>query len=263
MKVHQNVVIDGVDYGESQARKKSKFYNENRWANFIEPLIDGDCSDKTFIELGCNAGLFLKMAKDRGFKEVYGVEADENACEVSKKLLGDVVRNEMIDEDFDISSIPCVDYLMMSNFHYHLHLPVLIRLIHALQRKANYVILVSSDNKSTRHKIHANEETTRHLFRHFKEVKHIPRIPIDGDTKPRQMFSFLFKTDMSPVSIQHIKDNMGKVGYDHYEMAKRRNRYVPLTEPILINKNGRIIDGTHRLISMERRGFKNILAETI
>jgi SAM-dependent methyltransferase len=263
MKVHQNVVIDGVDYGESMARKKSKFYNENRWKNFIEPYLPEDCSDMTFMELGCNAGLFLKMAKEKGFKKVYGIESDDYACEVSRQIVGDSVRNETIDESFNMDTLPCVDYVLMSNFHYHLHLPVLVKLVHVIQRKARYVILVSSDNRTTRHKINTDEKATRHCFRHFKEIKHIPRLPIEGDTKPRRMFSFLFGTELKRIPIEYLIENIGRTGKMHYDMVVRSGREAELRDPILVYENGRIIDGTHRMVTMQREGFKHILAEVI
>ena len=70
---YQNV--DGVAAAvfKNPDRKESKFWNEGKWHNFIEPLLPEERG--TFIEIGCNAGLFLKLAMDVGFRDVIGIEA--------------------------------------------------------------------------------------------------------------------------------------------------------------------------------------------
>ncbi len=81
MRWYQTVFIDGVDaVFEDVNRKVSKFWNEGKWDNFIKPLLT-NVDKGSLLEIGCNAGLFLKMAKDEGFKKVIGVEASNRCCQ--------------------------------------------------------------------------------------------------------------------------------------------------------------------------------------
>jgi len=78
-KWYQNIEIDGVDIQyEDPKRKDSKFWGEGKWNNFIKPLLP---KGRTFIEIGCSAGLFLKMATDAGFKDVIGIDASPERME--------------------------------------------------------------------------------------------------------------------------------------------------------------------------------------
>ena len=73
-KLYQNIKVPGrrLPY-EDTRRKDSAFWNEGKWNNFIKPLLPKYCKNKTFIEIGSNAGMFLKMAEDKGFKHVIGI----------------------------------------------------------------------------------------------------------------------------------------------------------------------------------------------
>ena len=73
-----------LDDGKSTHRKNareqhSKFWNEGKFNNFVAPLLPSDPKDMTFLDLGCNSGLFLKLAKDYGFRNAVGVDSNEGA----------------------------------------------------------------------------------------------------------------------------------------------------------------------------------------
>src|SRR5574343_485811 len=60
----------------------SKFWNKGKWDNFVLPIIPkdlGDLKEQTFVDMGCNAGLFLKFASEMGFGRVIGVDSNEQA----------------------------------------------------------------------------------------------------------------------------------------------------------------------------------------
>ena len=71
MKSFSNYQYTGGEMNERDKQEvRSKFWNEGKWNNFIKPFLPKDCGEMTFIDIGCNAGLFLKMAKEFGFKRV-------------------------------------------------------------------------------------------------------------------------------------------------------------------------------------------------
>lgn len=125
MKLYQNVVIQGEDVVyESGKRKHSKFWNEGKWYTFIEPLLPKNCEDMTFVEVGCNAGLFLKLAKEREFRHVIGIERDSTnvkyACKYRDQLGYDYkVLHRTVGKDFDFDELPVADVTLLSNVHYY------------------------------------------------------------------------------------------------------------------------------------------------
>ena len=106
MRTYQNIEIDGVDIGLTPAKKGSRFCNEGKWENFINPLLPNDCRDQVFVEMGCNAGLFLKMAKEKGFRDVVGVEQSTRTYRSARKYRDSLgldyeILNRMVGEHFD------------------------------------------------------------------------------------------------------------------------------------------------------------------
>ena len=60
-------------------------------------LINSAVTDKErILDIGCGHGLFLKMVKESGFKEVIGIELSKNACEFVHKELGLTVHNKAL-----------------------------------------------------------------------------------------------------------------------------------------------------------------------
>ncbi|MCP3955944.1 MAG: hypothetical protein GY697_27580, partial [Desulfobacterales bacterium] len=56
---------------------ETAFYNQGKWDHFIKPLIPFSPEGKSFVECGCNAGLFLLLAAELGFDKVFGYEGDD------------------------------------------------------------------------------------------------------------------------------------------------------------------------------------------
>ena len=102
--------------------KHSAFFNEGKWANFIQPLLPAGPRDRTFVEIGCNVGLYLKMAKGYGFRNVGGVEADADACRMAEQYrdahgLDYRVLNRKVGEDFSWDEMPVADVPGHSHNH--------------------------------------------------------------------------------------------------------------------------------------------------
>ena len=190
MRGYQNITIDGKDIGVRKRRAHSKFYNEGKWNNFIAPFLPVDCSGMTFLDLGCNLGMFLKLAKGKGFSKVIGVEADPYCCMMAKEYENDAqIFNTKITGD---SVFPEADVTLMANVHYHMPSEDLAKFLKNLKTK--YLIVVSAENAKNRDL--GRRGSTRHTrkdFRGWKELKYIGGIPYEDDEFPRRMFSILYE----------------------------------------------------------------------
>ncbi|HUV84330.1 MAG TPA: hypothetical protein VMV86_01395 [Methanosarcinales archaeon] len=265
MKVHQNIVIDGVDYGDRKSRKNSKFCNEGKWYNFVAPLLPDDCSEMTFMEMGANAGMYLKLAQDKGFKQVIGMEADKEAYHMALNYVDCEMWNTKLDEHFDYDTIPATDVTLLANFHYHIFMPVFLHYLNILRRKTKYVIVVTAGVKTSRHFPNTDLNSIREYFKLWEEVAAIDDVSKEGDPHPRDMQSILFKSELQRVSIPDITSALGRNGGRHYRVAKQivEKKEFPFTNPLLLLKNGRIIDGSHRLATLEKNGHVSALVEYV
>ena len=212
MKVHQNIVLDGEDYGEKMSRKDSKFCNEGKWNNFIKPFLPEDCSDMTLVEFGSNAGLFLKMAKEHGFRNVIGIESDKKthkmACKYLESLpeeLGYTLINDTVGEGFDYDSIPVSDVTLLSNIHYHIPYPDFFWFIDKLIHKTREVIVVSIDYERKKHWLpKCKLGDVRMYFRHWEELGLIDNIKRGEDPHGRDMFSIKFKSELELTPLDNV-----------------------------------------------------------
>lgn len=215
-KVYQNVDINGEDHGDISAKKHSKFYNEGKWKIFIEPLLPDDCREMTFIEFGCSAGLFLKLAKDRGFKTVVGVEMNKNECDVGEAYRKSIryrykIINAEITEDFDFSQLPVADVVLLSSFHYHLYFQDFLALMDHLRHTARYVIVVSDEKPSKVYwRADRRIQPVQWYFRDWKNAGFIPLIDRTGDPTPRKMYSIAFQSELERIKIDDIKGSNGE-----------------------------------------------------
>jgi len=273
MKGYQNVVLDGVQQGLRRKREKSKFFNEGKWDNFIKPFLPEDCSEMTFVDIGCNNGLFLKLAKEHGFEQILGIDSNEEVCDVARKYAeADVIASEIDESIYDctnniINQIPAADYILLANTHYHIYASAFLHFLNLIRRKCRYVILVSADD--AKHKLYraaSNSRLVRGCFKNWKEVASIENLDSTGDPTPRQMYSILFKTDIERLKLTDISKG-GSYGRSFYRKVKRDmkkdNDRTPQNHPLLLRPDGSVYDGRHRLASLELDGYKTALCEVI
>ena len=207
MKVYQNIKLNG-DY-LNEPTKDSKFYNEGKWNNFINPLLPEDCSDMTFVEVGSNVGLFLKMAKEKGFRNVVGVEKSRRSTLLATKYRDSLgldykLLNKSVDENFDFNLLPVADFTLMSNLHYHLLLSDFLPYLDRLKYKTRYALIVSAKITNRYWKASGEAKTIRKYFKEWKEVGYIPIKPTKGDPYPREMFAILFESNLKRIDVKDI-----------------------------------------------------------
>jgi len=178
MRYHQNLTIDGVDQPAEYAnRKHSHFFNEGKWRWFIEPLLPDDPQDRTFVEIGCNAGLFLKLATEYGFRDVVGVEADAENCAMAERYrdahgLNYRILHRTVGRDFTWDELPVADVVLLANVHYYIHMGDFLPFLDRMLYKTIDCIVVSRWMRDKKHGHPLPDiDGIRHMFRDWEMVR--------------------------------------------------------------------------------------------
>jgi GT2 family glycosyltransferase len=244
-RTYQNIELDGKDIGQNPKKKNSKFWNEGKWKTFIEPLLPNeDFSDQTFFEVGCNAGLFLKLAKEKGFKNVIGIDKDRKAVETGVLYRDRHGQDYRIDcreigKDFDFDEIPVADVTLLSTVHYYFDIADWFKFLDRLRSKTRYCLIVSRSVDKDQHWRPSGElADIRHYFRDWREVGAVDDIQTRGDPHPRVLWSLMFESDLirMPVDKIYIKNERHRTWVEDYKLMNRAK--IKLAEGIA--KNDRI-----------------------
>jgi len=198
-KLYQNIRIPGkkLPY-EDEKREKSAFWNEGRWNNFIEPLLPRYCQNKTFIEIGSSAGLFLKMAEDKGFKHVIGIESHPERIKEAKlykksnkgkyKLL-----HQRMDQNFNFNQLPLAHITLIANTHYYLSIMNFSRVVDELRTRSLYCIVVAARARRITGCARYDITSVRGYFKDWTELGMV-NVWFPDDPSPREnMYGVLFK----------------------------------------------------------------------
>lgn len=235
---YQNV--DGMDVVfENPNRKESRFWGEGKWNNFIKPLLPQ--RRRTFIEIGCNAGLFLKMASDVGFKDVIGIEPSKSSMRQARdfrkvnkgtyKLI-----QQKVDANFALDELPLADVVLLANVHYYIPLSDFIHLVDRLKSRTVYCIVVSARaNRRPGAALHYLL-AARAYFRGWEEIKVVGDWQgtgvEEGDPAPRrQMYGVSFKGNLDVMDIVRFHDEARERAMK--SITHRHHECFPATEEFL------------------------------
>jgi len=279
--------------------KNSKFWDGGKFDTFIKPLLPKDPTDMIFLEFGCNAGLFVKMAKDYGFSKAIGVEKDTQVYERGKNWRDkNGYDYELINasiEDF-LDNMPLVDVVLLSNVHYYLSIPDWMKLIDILRTRCTHLIIVNKYPRARHHLVF-----TRNIERYFTEWSiplKIDNVNEEGDPSPRKLRSILFKSPIvkrvkiddthsnrramlnrfySNVKNKEAPDEYRRYLRSRYKVSSRRASKIlrekahiynsmklhGQSELIVLDKDNIMVDGSHRASAQKALGCKTILARYV
>jgi len=223
-RTYQYLEVAGKPFSRTPSdRTGSRFWNEGKFDNFVKPLLPGDVTDQVFVEMGCDAGLFLKMAKDYGYPYVFGVEKNKTpygAAVRYRDVIGydyRVIKRKMGGKfgelgNFDIDELPIADVTLLATFHYHIAIEAWYKYLDRLMGKSCYVLVVSAPAKPRYHwRVNGHFGYVKKYFRDWLEIGRINKVPQEGDPKPRELYSVLFKNPiLKRVPIDAITTRTGR-----------------------------------------------------
>ena len=221
IRYYQNLNMPGDIAKEKPERKDSHYWNEGKWNNFIAPFLPEDCEDMTLVDMGCNNGLFLKLAKERGFRDVIGIEKDKGAYKRALRYrefngLDYKLLHREVGCDFSFDEIPVADFTILANFHYHLRPSEWLKYLDQLFYKTCYCIIVSPDAYSEVERQRPKRSITgvRWAFKDWEEVgaKYRSRLGWreKGDHARRDLHSHLFRSKLRRKKIKELDE--GAIG---------------------------------------------------
>jgi len=214
-------VPDGKSTSRKNRREKnSKFWNEGKFNNFVVPCLPEDPTDMAFADMGCNMGLFLKLAKDYGFRNAVGIEQHQGAFERGVSWRdSNGYDYRMINATIQAmtDNLPLADVTLLSNVHYYLKVAQWVRYVDMIRSRTRYLIIINilpSRNRS-------HWLVVKNIERYFSEWKFVKKIRIStaGDLAPRNIRGFLFESPMiKRVAIDDIADFKNKnILHDFYQ----------------------------------------------
>ncbi len=282
-----------------KAEVGSKFWNKGKWDNFVLPLIKEDPKELTLVDMGCNAGLFLKYAQDLGFGKIIGVDFNPAAI-----VRGEAWRDENgFKYEFRcgamekaLPDLPMADYTVLANAHYYFYIKDWLDYLDALQNKTRYCIIVTADKMNHQISIASADPTAiKGYFKNWDMVGFVNELPTEGDPSPRKLWGLCFKSrsiERVPMELDcgnHVQDGF----YEDIDAGKdyHRTRYYRILKPyrkhwtqeqldkfclekitlfesvkkngqlrpIIVSPNNRVLDGNHLYCILKYLGNQSVL----
>lgn len=217
----------------------SKFWGEGKWNNFVLPFLPPKGDGLSLVDMGCNAGLFLSLAEQKGFKAI-GVDSDKTAVQNGidwRDSKGYTYDLRLAKIENCIEDLPIVDYTVMANLHYYFTINDWIEYLDKLRVKTRYVIIVTAEKRHVnRCWASADVASIRNYFKDWEEVGFVDELPMAGDPDPRRMWSLCFKSpyiDRVPVESLDSSNHVQDAFYHELDEGKHytKTRYYRIIKP--------------------------------
>ena len=289
---YQNAVINGMVMPAQRRRDTS----QRRWNTLIEPLIPPDGNGRRFLELGTNAGFYLRKAAEFGY-DTWGVEKAERFLEQAKYWEAQEPRGVRVEYgDINDYDIPANFITLFANVHYWQTPEQVDRIVERLRDNALHVIMVSRHHRSERHLSDCTEPAIMEWFKDWELL---------DERRDSKFFSLIFKNPdlveydtinlfniqpftkskkFLPAMREFVDLNISRRRYTYnhtkyWEYCKWRG-WKPrvnyhrtlrhkilmmerdgITRPLLVRENGLMVDGNHRLITAEYLGIPRVICK--
>ena len=285
--------LDGEIMSDRDEKEvNSKFWNVGKWENFIKPFLK---EGGTLVDMGSNAGLFLKLAEDMGFKAI-GVDSDKEAVarglawRDKNKGKYQILCTPM-EECIDL--LPMADYTVLANSHYYFYIADWLDYLDELRFKTRYCIIVTTEKRNSQISMaSADPDAIRSYFMDWEDVGFIDALPTEGDPSPRKLYGMCFKSQIERVPMNldcgnHVQDKF----YEELDTGKEfsRTKYYKILKgyrkkwseeelnlfilnkislfnsvkkngqlrPVIVGENNRVLDGNHLYSIMNYLGYDN------
>lgn len=176
----------------------SRFWNEGKYETYVRPFIAESPVQRTFIDMGCNSGLFLKMAEVSGFGACIGVDSDARAIEKGERFRDqEGLKYRFIEKPMEsvIDELPLADYTVFANAHYYMTVNDWLDYLDKALFKSRYVIIITAEKRHlNRCWASADIGDIRYYFRQWEEVGFIDALPNEGDPSYRALWGLCFKS---------------------------------------------------------------------
>lgn len=113
--------------------------HEARWRDLLAPLIDPDGRERKFVELGCNAGFYLRKAVELNYEHIIGIERDPEFVRQALEFEAPV---RIVQADIHEWEIPACHTALLACVHYWQTDDQIKNLLGRLRRKALHLVVM-------------------------------------------------------------------------------------------------------------------------
>ena len=165
---YQDAIINNVPM---PTRRGGRDSSEYRWNHFIEPLIEKEGKGRRFIELGSNAGFYLRKAKELGF-EAIGIENEPLYVAQAKYWEEkEPIGAKTIEMDLNNYVIPVTHTVLLANIIYYLNPNQVSSLIYMLRKRALNVVVISRHERLSRIKYSCEKNQIYEYFSGWEVIE--------------------------------------------------------------------------------------------